>query len=192
MLTSTWLPVLFTLLAALGISYFLGFIPGAKSPVTAAAAVATTTTVDVDTHAGLNAEGESTHTQNGTPQAEVVIDKRLPPVQHQCLACDKKTEQLGKPLLRCSQCKNAFYCVCQPYYDLIPPFFVLTIINSFLFPQNRMKHAKRRNGNDTNSTVRCSRLKDLNQHIYPLRRVSLRRFGVWMKFLRCGWIRSAR
>lgn len=132
MLTSTWLPVLFTLLAALGISYFLGFIPGAKSPVTAA--VATTTTVDVDTHAGLDAESERTHAQNGTPQAEVVIDKRLPPVQHQCLACDKKAEQLGKPLLRCSQCKNAFYCVCQLYYYflLFFLFWPLLTLSSFL------------------------------------------------------------
>ncbi|KXN87422.1 hypothetical protein AN958_08853 [Leucoagaricus sp. SymC.cos] len=46
---------------------------------------------------------------------EVTIDKRLPSSQNQCLSCGKKAEELGKSMLRCSQCKNAFYCnnVCQ-------------------------------------------------------------------------------
>lgn len=95
MATSTWFIALLTLLATIGTSYFLRLGPTSNSSTSGAP-------IESDV-GGYTA-------QNGLP-ADVEVDRRLPPLKDQCLACNKKSEELGKPLLRCSQCKNAFYCV---------------------------------------------------------------------------------
>ncbi|KAF9454317.1 hypothetical protein P691DRAFT_809871 [Macrolepiota fuliginosa MF-IS2] len=113
-LTSTqWLlSALLTLLAAVGISYFLrvGNGPGATESTVDGAATSEAPGNDP----GAHYDQATGPLKNGLP-AEVEVDRRLPPLQNQCLTCSKKSEELGKPLLRCSQCKNAFYCseLCQ-------------------------------------------------------------------------------
>jgi hypothetical protein len=107
MSTSSWLYTLLTLSAAFGISYFLGFMPVSLNSKVAASFSDT-------------ANGEP-NSQNAQPtqdseEVEVEVDRRLPPLQNQCLSCFKKSEENGKPMLRCSQCKNAFYCVSYVFF----------------------------------------------------------------------------
>jgi hypothetical protein len=115
MSTSTWLYAIVTLSAAFGISYFLGLAPGRSNFLKSTTITTDAATGDPKLQNGIH----QLPTQDSEPvdavEVGAEIDNRLPPLKKQCLSCGKTTETLGKAMMRCSQCKNAFYCVsCFP------------------------------------------------------------------------------
>ncbi|KAJ3565788.1 hypothetical protein NP233_g7414 [Leucocoprinus birnbaumii] len=141
MSTTTWLYALLTLSAAVGISYFLGFKPGSGISKVLAATALNGSPSGSEQHDATHDQPPTQDYVEGDAMQDVEeeeIDRRLPPTQDQCLCCLKKVEELGKPMLRCSQCKNAFYCnnVCQKQEWKRHKF------NCSLFPPEGLKPAR--------------------------------------------------
>lgn len=108
MSTSIWLYVLLTLSAAFGISYFLRLTPGLGFPKLSLSISSPITSRYSQTYNG--AHPPPTQDTEVDTDTEGEVDNRLPPLQNQCLSCGKTAKELGNLMLRCSQCKNAFYC----------------------------------------------------------------------------------
>lgn len=116
MSTSIWLYVLLTISAAFGISYFLRLTPGLGFPKLSLSISSPITSRYSQTHSG--AHPPPTQDTEVDTDTEGEVDNRLPPLQNQCLSCGKTAKELGNLMLRCSQCKNAFYCVRSLLYCL--------------------------------------------------------------------------